>query len=192
MSAQLKGKFSNKIDHSNWRVDIAKQMMNWKDPMVEDDTVIISPPVGTPAGKNHYPIPVSCSLTGCVWCVLCCLETRIWKHFGIQALNTCDQSSNIMQRCFNANCDIIAHSYGSSENRWMVFNIPEFMRLTCFEITHDKLCTGLFLSSIKKAATCNNQTCTKYNELSSNEICKNIMLYMQHYQKCVPKCSIVG
>ncbi len=45
MSALLNSIFRDMIDNSNWRVYVAELMFNWKDPMLEDDTVIMLPPV---------------------------------------------------------------------------------------------------------------------------------------------------
>ncbi len=63
---------------------------------------------------------------------------------------TCDRPSNFMATCVNPNCDIIIHTHFSSENTHKMFKIPEFAGLSCFEIAHDELCTGLFLLTIKK------------------------------------------
>ncbi len=43
VSAKLKGVFRTTIDNSEWRILVAKLMVNWKDPMVECKTTIFSP-----------------------------------------------------------------------------------------------------------------------------------------------------
>ena len=113
MSAKLKEIFRTTIDNSTWRMYVAKLMLNWKDPMVECETTILSP-VDT---DNHCLKPVSKSANIHIWCVVCSLETSIPTSLGIQIVDICDQSSNHIATCTNPNCDIIARSQVSSTQK---------------------------------------------------------------------------
>ncbi len=169
------------IDNSNWRVYDTKVMLNWKNSRVKDDIKVKLPPVRPIFWENHDPMPMSYWLPGFVWCVICGLKTSIWKSLGIQAVDTCDQSSHYMASCVNPSCDIIAHSHVPSDNKQMIFEAPEFVGLSCFQMAHDKLCTGFVSSSINNAGICNNQRYTKnYQQMKStkNHIICNIIRTM--------------
>ncbi len=61
----------------NWRVYVFRLIFIWNDFVVEDDTEIVLPLVGITVGENHDPINILYLLTGCVWYVVCGLETSI-------------------------------------------------------------------------------------------------------------------
>ncbi len=130
-------------------------MLIWKDPMVDPNNTIMIPPVAV----NHGPRPVSKSLSRYIPWVDRGLETNIWKRLGIQTFDTCDCLSNHMATFVVSNYDITAHSHDMSENRWLMFKIPHSVGLSCFQIAHDELCTGLFSSRTKESHTVDHQTC---------------------------------
>ncbi len=184
ISAQVKGNIRDMVNNTEWRVNVAQLMLNWKDPIIEDDSITVPPPVW----ENHNAIPISNSPTSCVWCVVCGLETSIWKSLQIQIVDTYDRSSNFMAKCCNQHCDIIVNTHVLSDIKWMIFEFFGFLGLTCFEITHNNLYIGLFASSTERVVTIDDQT---RNISSSNEINKNITSCMKYDPKYVCLFQII-
>ncbi len=50
MSAQVKVIVWDMVKNTDWIVWVAELMLNWNNPIVEDDSVPMRPPVG----ENHY------------------------------------------------------------------------------------------------------------------------------------------
>ncbi len=157
---KVKGVFRTTIDNSALRKYVAKLMLNWKDPMVECERAMLLPVVT----DKHCPKPVSKSTNTCIQCVVCSLERSVQKIVEFKQLTHCDQSSNHMLTCINPNCDIIAHSHVSSTNKGLVFKIPQFVGLSCFNIAHHELSMGLFSTTSKNSCTVDIQTCSKRSQ----------------------------
>ncbi len=51
-----------------------------------------------------------------------------------------------MAICVHPKCGISAHSHIPDRDKWIIFKIPEFHGLTCFQIAHHELSNGLFSS----------------------------------------------
>ncbi len=79
MLAKMKGDFRSMIDNSPWRMYVAKNMLNWKDPVDEFKSSILSPFVI----DNHPPKPISKSATAHIRCVVCGLEICIQKTWNL-------------------------------------------------------------------------------------------------------------
>ncbi len=160
--------------------NVAKSMLNLKDPMVECERTILYPV----ASDNHCPKPVSNSANVCVWCVVWGLETRMQKSCGIETVDTCDRSSNHLATHINPNCDPIADSHVSSTNRWLAFKIPQFVGLSCFKIAHHEQSTGLFSVTARSSGAADIQTCFKCSwqhksTMTSHIVCNMICcMYM--------------
>ncbi len=144
--------FRTTVDKATWRMYVAKHMLNWKDPIDGIESPILIPVVI----NNHLPKPISKSEWVHIWCLVCGLQTSIWKSLVIQTVNTCDQSSNHMARYVCPKCGISAHSHVSYKNKRIVINIPEFCGLSCY-----KLSTRLFSSVLNNSFIENFQTCSK-------------------------------
>ncbi len=169
MSATLKGVFRTTIDNTKWRMYLAKQMLNWKDPMVECERTILLPVVS----DNHFHKPVSNSANVHIAVQFDVKETSIQKSRGIQTADTCGRFSNHMATCINPNCDIIAHSLVSSTNRWLIFKNPHIIELSCFKIAHHGISMGLFSVTSKNSCIVNlwQQKSTKTSHRMCNMIC---------------------
>ncbi len=118
---------------------IANPTLNWHDPMVEDDMESIVLPVTFAAFIDWRSL-------------VCCLWSGN-NHLEISLNSNCRylwQKISLYGKMFQSKLWHIAHSHISSGNKQMIFKIPEFVGLFFFEIANDKLCTGLFSSSIKK------------------------------------------
>ncbi len=79
MSSKLRGVFRTTLDNAMWRVSVAKHMLNWKDLIDEIKSPILLPAVI----NNHLPKPISKSEPVQIWCLVCGLETSVWKSLGI-------------------------------------------------------------------------------------------------------------
>ncbi len=69
-----------------------------------------------------------------------------------------------MATCNNHNCGIVGHSYVLSTNKHFVFKIPQFYWLSCFDIAHHELSTGLFTAMSSSFAMVNNQKCPQNSQ----------------------------
>ncbi len=92
------------LNNATGRMYVAEHMLNWKDPMDQNESPMVFPVVI----DNNIAKPISKTEPACIWCLVWGLETSIWKSLGICMIDTCDQSSNCMAIYLNTKCGIFA------------------------------------------------------------------------------------
>ncbi len=107
--------------------------------------------------QSQFPI----SANAHVWCIVCSLETSIWKSLGTQIVDTYDWSSNQMATCSNPKCNVFAHSHVTPNNGFSVFKIPQIVGLSWFKIAHHHLAMGLFYTTSNNSSPVDIQTYSK-------------------------------
>ena len=121
-------------------VDVEKELIVSKSAEASAMTLIQS---------GHRPIEISRNVRR--YCCVCRIEDNIVRRCELKNktdwtydLGPSSRAQMNMCQCSFPNCTLVCHVVKSSRNKRMIFNLPQFEGLNCFEIGHRLQEDGMF------------------------------------------------